>query len=323
MHNIAYVALKYNYGKSEEGYSYEYNNIEAGFRQCQDKELLTYESFYPDDNPDWERLKVLCKNEAIDAIFHVAFNESLDLPLDVVKVAQEFGITIIQWDCDSSWRFHNWVLPRKDRVDWFITTHPGALSWYKQYGMDCMVSQWAASPEYKRDEAAEKIYDISFIGQKHGQRPDGKFERAEIFDKMIAVGLDIKVWGNYWEGYEYWQGYAKDAKEMSQILNQSKICINLSNPWHFNTLPQIKGRMFEIAAVGGFQLTTPALSIGNYFTIGEEIVVASDVDEIIQKCKYYLNNEKDRLKIAEAAYNKTLAQHMWTNRLPEIFDEIV
>lgn len=317
---VLYVGLLYNYGKPEEGFSYEHMNIEAGFRDCAARGMFEVDYWYPDApksigqiSPYWRDIM-----HNWDAVFHVAFNESLDLPEEAAKFALKQDVPVIQWDCDSSWRFPHWILPRKDRVSHFVTTHSATVPWYEHNGLKVIKSQWGGSPLYK-NEPLEKTYDISFIGQKHGRMPDGRFLRSEIVNAFLAAGLPVDLFGNYWDGYENWHGYIADYQEIIKVFNQSKICLNLSNPWHHGTMPQIKGRHFEIPQTGGFQLCTPADDLDSYFVEDKEIVVARSVQELVDKARYYLDHTDEREAIAAAGHRRMLQEHQWHHRLESIF----
>lgn len=323
---ILYVGLLYNYGKKEEGYSYEHFNLEAGLKDCVDKGLFDVTFMYPDHHPEDINQSIVefILNGEADAIFHVAFNESLDLPEPAARFALKKDIPVIQWDCDSSWRFGNWILPRKDRVSHFVTTHSHTLDWYKRNDMKVIRSQWAGSPYYHSSNA-EKEYDCTFVGQKHGQHqtPDGiKFLRAETIDAMMTAGIDIDLFGSYWDGYDNWHGYLKDFHDMVKVFDQTRVCLNLSNPWHYGTLPQIKGRHFEIPQINGFQLCTPADDLSLYFEEGKEIVVGYSQEDLISKAKYYIEHDIERTAIANAGRARMLKDHQWSHRFESIFKEI-
>ena len=317
---VLYVGLLYNYGKQDEGFSYEHFNLEAGIKDCGLFDEV--QCLYPDrcDNLE-ERAIELVTSGDFDAIVHVAFNESLDLPESAAKLALRQDIPVIQWDCDASWRFHNWVLPRKDRVSHFVTTHSSTVGWYQENGMNVIRSQWAGSPNYLTDKA-DKRYDCTFVGQKHGRMPNGSFLRAEVIDAMIAAGISLDIFGNYWEGYDNWHGYVQDFYDVVRIFNESKICLNLSNPWHHGTMPQIKGRHFEIPQTGGFQLCTPADDLDSYFIDGEEIVIANSIGELVDKAKYYLEHDDERERIAAAGHQRMLDEHQWSHRFEDIFKQL-
>jgi spore maturation protein CgeB len=319
---VLYVGLLYNYGKQEEGCSYEHFNLEAGFKDCADRGMFEVNYLYPDSSPDVHRAATEMVLEGdYDAIFHVAFNEHLDFPEGAAKLALKKDIPVIQWDCDASWRFSNWIAPRKDRVSHFVTTHSGTMDWYKQQGMNVLRSQWGGSPYY-HPQGNEKIYDVTFVGQKHGIMPGGRFLRAEYVDAIMNAGISIDLFGNYWDGYENWHGYQTNFLDMIKVFDQSKICLNLSNPWHHGSMPQIKGRHFEIPQNGGMQICTPADDLASYFVDGEEIVVAQGTDDLIDKLKYYLEHPDEREAIAQAGRARMLKEHQWHHRLENIFKEV-
>lgn len=313
---ILYCGLLYNYGKKEDGYSYEYNNLEAGLKDCEDRGMFKADYWHPDEatKEQVDSFLVGIASNQYDAIFHVAFNEHLDLPEQAAMLAMKKDIPVIQWDCDSSWRFANWVLSRKHRVSHFVTTHSKTIDWYKHNDMKVIRSQWGGSPLYRKLDL-EKKYDVSFIGQKHGIRP-------QILDALYQAGIKVDLFGSYWDGYPNWHGYLTNFEDVLQVFNQSKICLNLSNPWHVNTMPQIKGRHFEIPQCGGFQLSTPADDLQSYFENDSEICVVNSIETLIQKIDYYLKNEDQRLVLASNGYKRMQKDHQWSNRFKDIFEEV-
>jgi len=322
---ILYVGLKFNYGKPVEGFSYEYMNIEAGLHDCAKRGMFEVVCWYPDDNQYHRYCDEVFTEDKFDAIFHVAFNESLDLPEGVAKLALKQDIPVIQWDCDSSWRFHNWIFPRKDRVSHFVTTHSATIPWYEKNGMKVIKSQWAGSPLYMQQADATPMkdaYDCTFVGQKHGQMPNGKFLRSEIIDAMMAAGIKIDLFGNYWDGYQNWHGYKNDFKDIIEVFATSKVNLNLSNPWHHGTMPQIKGRHFEIPQSRGFQISTPADDLESYFKPGQEIVIVESLTDLIEKTKYYIEHDTERNLIAAGGVLRMVNEHQWHNRFEHIFKEV-
>lgn len=323
---VLYVGLLYNYGKEEEGYSYEHYNLEAGFKDCKARGLFEVDFLYPDrvvGNLTGAASELVLTGD-YDAIFHVAFNESLDFPEQAAKMALKKDIPVIQWDCDSSWRFGTWITQRQDRVSHFVTTHAQTMPWYRKCGMNVIKSQWGGSPMYLNNDI-DNQYDVTFIGQKHGQYgPKGstRFVRAEIIDALMAAGIRVDLFGNYWDGYDNWHGYVKDFHAMLRVFNGSKICLNLSNPWHVGTMPQIKGRHFEIPQTGGFQLCTPADDLENYFVPDKEIVIVDSIDEMVEKMNYYLEHDDERQAIADAGHARMLKDHQWDSRFEAIFKEV-
>jgi hypothetical protein len=310
MKKVLYVGLKWNYGKKEEDTSFEYRNIEAGIKECADVTC-----WHPDE-PSMSEDELLELVPKFDCIFHTAFNETLDLPESVARLAMRIDIPVVQWDCDASWRFHNWILPhRKDRASHFITTHSSTVGWYEKCGMNVIKSQWAGSPMYVGKPDTPKLYDVGFAGQKHGIR-------TQLIEVMAKAGFDVHVFGHYWEDFPNSHPHTPQLQQMIDVLDASKICLNLSNPWHVGTMPQIKGRHFEIPQVGGFQLTTTADNLDEYFVPDKEIIVVHSAPDLIERSLYYLDHEDERLAIAKAGQERVLRDHQWKHRFEDIFNEI-
>lgn len=318
---ILYCGLLYNYGKLDEGFSYEHMNIEAGLIDYCKQKNIELDLYYPDATSDLiDNYISSLLNGDYNAIFHVAFNETLDLPEQIAKLALTRGIPVIQWDCDSSWRFQHWILSRKDRVSHFVTTHAKTIPWYEQYGMKVIKSQWAGSPLYKPNRDLYK-YDVSFVGQKHGQMSNGKFVRSDIIEALEKADIKVDLFGNYWDGFINWHGYKTDFDDIINVFNTSRINLNLSNPWHHGTMPQIKGRHFEIPQVCGMQISTPADDLESYFIPDKEIIIVNSIQDLIEKIKYYLDRSDERESIARAGHNRMLKEHQWSHRFEDIFKE--
>lgn len=322
MVKILYCGLKWNYGHKAEGYSYESFNIEAGLKDCVSRNLFQAEYIYPDDTERFREVALdHILNNHIDIILHVSFNEHLDLPEDVAKIALKKDIPVLQLDPDASWRFQHWILPRKHRVSHFVTTHSSTIPWYQANGMNVIKSQWGGSPLYGPQRGLYK-YDVSFVGQRHGQMPNGKFVRSEIIDSLIAAGIEVHLFGNYWDGYPNWHGYLTKYEDVIDVFNSTRINLNISNPWHYGTMPQIKGRHFELPQCQAFQISTPADDLQTYFEPDKEIVVVNSVDELIAKIKQYIYPSEPREQIAAAGRQRMLAEHQWHHRFDKIFKEI-
>jgi spore maturation protein CgeB len=308
---VAYVGLRYSYAKPEDGDSYEHRHIEAGLRSVPNIQTTF---IYPDVDDVTDKIRSFVDHGG-DVIFHVSFNEAYDLPEEAALYALNKGLNVIDWASDASWRFHNFILPRKHRYSHFITTHNSTIPWYQKNGMKVIKSQWGSSPRYWRDNNAEKKWPVSFLGQKHGIRP-------QLVYALHSAGVDLHLFGNYWEGFKNWHGNPIEFDEMIKVHHEAKICLNLSNPWHVHTLPQIKGRTFDIPAAAGFQICTPADNLEEYFIDGKEIVIATSLPDLIEKINYYLEHDVEREQIAEAGYKRVITEHSYSNRFKQIFNDL-
>ena len=89
--------------------------------------------------------------------------------------------------------------------------------------------------------------------------------------------------------------------EMYKVFYSSKINLNITHRGILTGIPQ---RVFDIMAVGGFVLSNYQSEIEEFFNIGEEIEVFHDMKEFDEKLDYYLNHEKERIRVGINGYLK-------------------
>lgn len=102
---------------------------------------------------------------------------------------------------------------------------------------------------------------------------------------------------------------------MNKIFYLSKINLNITLPSIETGIPQ---RIFDILGCGGFLLTNYQEELEDLFVIGEDLEVYRDLDELKEKTAYYLQHEKERIKIAMNGYQKVRKYHSYTNRMKHI-----
>ena len=114
------------------------------------------------------------------------------------------------------------------------------------------------------------------------------------------------------EGVDYYT-------DMNKRFYLSKINLNITLPSIETGLPQ---RIFDIMGSGGFVLTNYQEEVENLFTIGKDIEVFRDLQELLDKCSYYLTHEKERLTIAMNGYQNVRNYHSYTRRMNQILNTI-
>ena len=87
-------------------------------------------------------------------------------------------------------------------------------------------------------------------------------------------------------------------------------------------IPQIKGRNFELPGCGGFQLSGRAENIEDYFTNRREVCLFDDVPDLASKVRYYLDNEDERWRIAQAGYDRCRREHTYVHRFNQVFESL-
>lgn len=117
----------------------------------------------------------------------------------------------------------------------------------------------------------EYIYDTSFIGVLRNKR--------YVYHKSIGFNVISNAYG----------------EEHSKAVGQSKINLNF-------TEGGTSDRTYKVLASKGFLLTEPWPNMEMDFIDGQDLVIFNSVEELKEKIDYYLNNEEERLIIAENGY---------------------
>lgn len=103
--------------------------------------------------------------------------------------------------------------------------------------------------------------------------------------------------------------------DMSKIFFLSKINLNITLPSIETGLPQ---RILDIMGAGGFVLTNYQQEIDELFTVGKDIEVFHNLDELMEKTAYYLSHEQERLQIAMNGYLKVREHFSYVHQLKKI-----
>ncbi|MHB8578570.1 MAG: glycosyltransferase [Ignavibacteriaceae bacterium] len=316
---LLYIGMKYDYGDKSRGLSFEHRNFYHSLKsycRIHGWEFIHFD-FVERGNIlgidlMTEELLELSKRENPNYLFAVLFDFNIDPRHEVFKRISELGVTTIHWFCDDHWRFEKYSSIITPNFNFICTTANSALPKYKKMGIYDRVikTQWACNNELYVPLDIKKDIEISFVGQRHG-------DRKQVFDKIIESGLELKIFGYNWEHFP-----RIPFHQMVRVFSRSKINLNLSNS---STMveQQIKGRNFEIPGTKSFLLTGNAENLQEYFEDGKEIVIFNSPEELIDKAKYYLAHETERKTIAEYAFKRTISEHTWQHRFDDIFKLVI
>lgn len=155
-------------------------------------------------------------------------------------------------------------------------------------------------------ETPEYVYANYFLARKVTS-----LERLEIIE-MLSDVCKFSLHTHTNNPVDYYN-------DMPSVFASSKINLNISLKSIKSGIPL---RCFDIMGCGGFLLSNFQADFLDYFIPGEDFVYYENTFDAVQKVKYYLAHENERLQIQANAQGKINEGHTFLHRA-EIISEIV
>jgi len=283
-----------------------------------------------------ELLRDALAQNPYDLLFASLVHDDVDASW-LEQVTSRGDVVTFNWFCDDHWRLESFSARWAPRFTWVSTTDASAIERYKKHDVhNVLLTQWAASTERYQPRGLPLKYDVSFIGQVYG-------DRRRIISNLRRSGVDARVWGSGWNT-RAWHRVAKrvplvrslggaewarqvrastrlSTDDMIATFEQSRINLNLAAASH-GSRQQVKGRVFEVPAVGGFLLTERAERIDEFFVPDDEIGMFESPQEIGERVNWWLAHETQRERAARAAHARVLAEHTYAHRFAALFRDM-
>ncbi len=106
---------------------------------------------------------------------------------------------------------------------------------------------------------------------------------------------------------------------MPKVFHLSKINLNMTIKPIQTGLPL---RIFDIMGCGGFLMTNYQAELPEYFEIGKDLEAYSSLEELVDKCAYYLEHEEERKRIALQGYEAVKRFHTYPLRIAEMIRSV-
>ena len=79
--------------------------------------------------------------------------------------------------------------------------------------------------------------------------------------------------------------------------------------------PDNQVRTFETMASGSFLMTDNIIHIDELFQDGKHCALYDDLDDMVEKIRYYLANPKERERIDKVGYEEVMKRHTFKSRI--------
>lgn len=250
----------------------------------------------------------------------------------LIKHFKQKGCTTIVWFEHSS--IKDWMLPLATAHDFVFTNTEDTKIFFTKNGIKNV--QWihqGFAPEFfgiagQESCKKEKYYaDVAMIGAM-GYPIYRK--RCELVTLLRKNAVDVKWWGPrlsrqiknipFFLGgvHRVWTGKEVYMKDFADVIRHVKIFIGQDADVPISGL-YLSNRIFAVLGCGGFYLAQKTAGVETAFEIEKEVDVFESDDELLEKVKFYLHNEKQREKIALAGQQKVLTQYTYRQQMEKIF----
>lgn len=118
----------------------------------------------------------------------------------------------------------------------------------------------------------------------------------------------------------YVHGPVAPFGDAPKVYHLSKINLNITLRSIETGLPL---RIFDVLACGGFLITNYQAELPELFEIGKEIEAYSSIDELKEKCAYYLSHDEERQQIAENGFRRSQEVHTCAARIKQMLSCII
>jgi spore maturation protein CgeB len=125
-------------------------------------------------------------------VFFSYFYDACVLP-EAIDEIRAMGIVTINWYCNGSYQLHL-VSQISPRYDWCLVPEKFRIDDYLRMGAHPIYCQEAANPNIYKPYDVSLEYDVTFVGQAYGERP-------EYIRYLLDREVCIRVWGYGWENF--------------------------------------------------------------------------------------------------------------------------
>lgn len=264
------------------------------------------------------RLLQVATQHPYDLIF-VLKGETI-YPLTLARIRQRHKGLIVNWMGDEPTHFPN-IRNAFPYYDCIFLTDRGWVQAVWQMGYRAEHLPYGCDPEvHRRVTLTEEEWqrfksDICYVGRRD--------EREEWLAQLPLNKHLFKIWGYGWKKtplavlHSHIADGALNEEEMVKAFNAAKIVLNLQ-PYHHVTGANFK--IHEIAGCGAFQLTDFKPEVAEMYEPGKEIVVFHSPEEIPERVERYLQDERERQRIADAAQKRAYADHTLKRRVRRMLE---
>lgn len=161
--------------------------------------------------------------------------------------------------------------------------------------------------------------DVLIIGHDY-QRYEPS--RVDIAKYLVKEKFSLKIYGWGWEKYpelkKVYRGSVHNTA-IGKLYSHAKIIVC---DFYSRKFENLNLRFFEIMGMGTLNICYRQEGIPDLFPEDKEVVYWSSLEELSQKCDYYLKHIEKRKKIAKAGQEHILSEYTTYHQMKKLFEFI-
>ncbi len=128
---------------------------------------------------------------------------------EIIEEIKSMGIVTMNWYCNASYQFHL-IEDIAPAYNYCLVPEKFRLKDYRRIGANPIYCQEAANPNIYKPYEVPFEYDVTFVGQKYG-------DRAGYIRHLLDEGIDTRVWG------QGWIQPAFDGSIIKKVFNKNRL----------------------------------------------------------------------------------------------------
>jgi spore maturation protein CgeB len=288
------------------------------------------------------QVKAAHSRSPIDLFFSYFYSPSVET--SAIREIGKLGIVTVNWYCNASYQF-DLVSEIAPAYNYCLVPEKFRLDDYRRIGANPIYCQEAANPNIYHPYDVTMEYDVTFVGQRYGTRP-------QYLRHLLDNGIDVRAWGPGWldprPQHPLWLRAGSKVKrtllhllgeplpafprercapplsdeELIKMYSRSRISLGFTTVADRSGIKQVRLRDFEAPMSGAFYMVEAFDELSDFFEPDREVVMFNSFGELNDKVQYYLRHDAEREAIRQAGMRRARSEHTWHKRFAMVFREM-
>ena len=193
-------------------------------------------------------------------------------------------------------------------LDIFADTSEIYAEIHRRHGLPTIVAHWGATPQWHKDLGLERDIDVLWMGTRGTKRRSMILDRVR--SKLDASGVRMHVADGKENPFIF-------GDERTYYLNRSKITLNITRTWYDDNYSR-----FALAAPNRSLIVSESVLPHCPSFIAGTHYVSVPVERLAEAILYYLDNEEEKSRIVDNAYDLVTTKLVFRESIKSIMDAV-